>query len=148
LQVNLGWKLAFASGNGQHTVLLGSYDRSGARRPASARVYAPVFFADTLTNNPLPVFLRVVDAGRAHQERRPGVRTRLRRAMVIIGVVIALFALHRTRRVGAVSYGRRGRRAARGSRQPRGASASAPRRVGSDRPGPVPGNWPDVRVVF
>lgn len=56
--VNLGWKLAFASGDGQHTTLLDSYEQE--RRPVARQVLALthlVFFAEASTN-PLPAFLR------------------------------------------------------------------------------------------
>jgi 2-polyprenyl-6-methoxyphenol hydroxylase-like FAD-dependent oxidoreductase len=56
--VNLGWKLAFAVGNGNHVELLDSYDRE--RRPIARQVLAMthlIFFAEASTN-PLPAFLR------------------------------------------------------------------------------------------
>jgi 2-polyprenyl-6-methoxyphenol hydroxylase-like FAD-dependent oxidoreductase len=56
--VNLGWKLALASGDGEHEELLDSYAQE--RRPAARQVLAlthAVFFAEASTN-PLPAFLR------------------------------------------------------------------------------------------
>jgi 2-polyprenyl-6-methoxyphenol hydroxylase-like FAD-dependent oxidoreductase len=56
--VNLGWKLAFAGGGGQHAPLLDSYDHE--RRPVARQVLALthlLFFAEASTS-PLPAFLR------------------------------------------------------------------------------------------
>ena len=56
--VNLGWKLAFAAGNGHHTTLLDSYEQE--RRPVAQRVVAlthAAFFAEASTN-PLAAFVR------------------------------------------------------------------------------------------
>jgi 2-polyprenyl-6-methoxyphenol hydroxylase-like FAD-dependent oxidoreductase len=56
--VNLGWKLAFASGGGTYARLLASYEQE--RRPVARQVLALthlVFFAEASTN-PLPAFLR------------------------------------------------------------------------------------------
>lgn len=56
--VNLGWKLAFAGGDGQHDGLLDSYERE--RRPVARQVLALthlVFFAEASTH-PLPSLLR------------------------------------------------------------------------------------------
>ena len=56
--VNLGWKLAFAGGNGRHTELLDSYDLE--RRPVARQVLAMthlIFYAEASTDL-LPTFLR------------------------------------------------------------------------------------------
>lgn len=56
--INLGWKLAFAVGNGNHDELLDSYDRE--RRPVARQVLAMthlIFFAEASTS-PLPAFVR------------------------------------------------------------------------------------------
>ncbi|MTD54584.1 FAD-dependent monooxygenase [Amycolatopsis pithecellobii] len=56
--VNLGWKLAFANDDGQHTALLDSYQAE--RRPVARQVLALthlVFFAEASTH-PLPALVR------------------------------------------------------------------------------------------
>ena len=56
--INLGWKLAYAAGDGRHTALLDSYEHE--RKRVARQVLAMthlIFFAEA-SAHPLPVFLR------------------------------------------------------------------------------------------